>query len=56
MAKNKAFGEQAQGKAGEQRKMAKVVVSTKLDNNKYAFKESIVPQDDARDFIKEKQQ
>lgn len=55
MAKHKAFGEKAEQEAGQQVKMAKVVISTKLDNNKYAFKESMVPQDDARDYIKEKQ-
>lgn len=55
MAKNKAFGEAAEKKAGDQGKRVKVVISTKLDNNKYAFKEKMVPQDEARDYIKEKQ-
>lgn len=55
MAKKKVFSEEGDKKAGEQRKMARVVVSTKLGNNKYAFNEKMVPQDEARDYIKEKQ-
>ncbi len=55
MAKNKVFGEEAQKKSGGQQKMAKVVVSVKTGNNKYAFKEKMLPQDEARDYIKEKQ-
>lgn len=55
MAKKKVFGKAGEQKADGQQKMAKVVVSTKLGNNKYAFNENMVPQSEARDFIKEKQ-
>lgn len=55
MAKKKVFGEEAKKNAGGQQKMAKVIVSTKVANNKFAFKEKMVPQNDARDYIKEKQ-
>lgn len=55
MAKNKVFGEAAVKEAGDQGKRVKVVISTKLGNNKYAFKEKMVPQNDARNYIKEKQ-
>jgi len=55
MAIKKTFGEAAQKEADDKNKMAKVVISTKLGNNKYAFKEKMIPQDKARDYIKEKQ-
>lgn len=55
MAKKKIFGEAAQAGSSDQGKRVKVVISTKIGNNRYAFKESMVPQDSARDYIKEKQ-
>lgn len=53
MAKNKVFGEEAQQRSNADRKMAKVVISTKLGNNKYAYKEAMVDQDNVRDYINE---
>ncbi len=55
MAKKKVFGEEAKKKADGQRKMAKVIVSTKTESNNYAFKEAMVPQNEVREYIKEKQ-
>ncbi len=53
MAKKKVFDEEAK-KAGGERKMAKVVVSTKTEKDNYAFKEKMVPADGVREYIKEK--
>ena len=53
MAKKKVFGENADQQSSGDRKMAKVIVSTKLGNNKYAYKEAMVDQDNVRDYINE---
>ena len=51
MAKKQAFGEEAQALKQSQRKMAKVVISTINDRGKYAYKETMMDQDDVKDFI-----
>lgn len=53
MAKKQVFGEEAQARKGTHRKMAKVIISTKLGNNKFAYKETMVDQDNVRDYINE---
>lgn len=52
MAKKQAFGEQAKQAKGAQRKLAKVVMATKGKRGKYAYKEVMVEQDSAMEFIK----
>ena len=51
MAKKQVFGEEAQKVKGAHRKMAKVIISTKSSRGKYAFKESMVDEDEVREFI-----
>jgi hypothetical protein len=52
MAKKQAFGEQAHQLKASHRKMAKVIIATKNDRGKFAYKEAMVDQEDAQDFIK----
>jgi hypothetical protein len=51
MAKRQAFGEEAQALKQSQRKMAKVIISTKNERGKYAFRETMMDQDDVKEFI-----
>jgi len=51
MAKKQAFGEEAQALKDSQRKMAKVIVATLNDRGKYAYKETMMDQEDVKDFI-----
>lgn len=51
MAKKQAFGEEAQALKAAQRKMAKVIISSKNERGKYAFKETMIDQDSVKDFI-----
>lgn len=51
MAKNQAFGEEALQRRAAHRKMAKVVIATKNDRGKYAYKESMVDQESVKEFI-----
>lgn len=53
MAKKQVFGEDAQQRKGTHRKMAKVIISTKLGNNKFAYKEAMVDQNNVREYINE---
>jgi|AntRauTorckE6833_2_1112554.scaffolds.fasta_scaffold37559_3 hypothetical protein len=53
MAKKQVFGEEAQVLKGSHRKMAKVIISTKLGNNKFAYKESMVDQGKVKEYINE---
>ena len=53
MAKKQVFGTEAQEKKAAHRRMAKVIVAQKTDNNNYAYKEAIVEEDNVQDFIKE---
>ena len=51
MAKKQAFGEQAQQMKAAHRKMAKVIIASKNARGKFAYKEAMVDQDEARNFI-----
>lgn len=51
MAKKQAFGEEAQALKKSQRKMAKVIISTKNDRGKFSFRETMIDQDSVTDFI-----
>lgn len=51
MAKKQAFGEEAQALKASQRKMAKVIISTKNARGKYAFRETMIDQESVKDFI-----
>ncbi|MCG2587169.1 MAG: DUF4295 domain-containing protein [Bacteroidetes bacterium] len=51
MAKRQVFGEEAKSLKQTHRKMAKVIISTKNERGKYAFKETIIDQDDVTDYI-----
>ncbi len=53
MAKKQVFGEDAQQRKGSHRKMAKVIISTKLGNNKFAYREAMVEQNNVREYINE---
>lgn len=52
MAKKQAFGEEAQALKASQRKMAKVIISTKNARGKYAFRETMMDQENVNEFIK----
>ncbi|MDX1590733.1 MAG: DUF4295 family protein [Balneolaceae bacterium] len=56
MAKKQAFGEEALALKQSQRKMAKVIISTKNERGKYSFRETMVDQDSAKDFIQKNKQ
>lgn len=56
MAKKQAFGTEAQQLKAAHRKMAKVIISSKNDRGKYSFKESIIEQDDVKQFLAENKQ
>lgn len=51
MAKKQAFGEEALQAKAAHRKMAKVIISTKNDKGKYAYKEVMMDQDDVKEYI-----
>jgi hypothetical protein len=51
MAKKQAFGEEALQAKAAHRKMAKVIISTKNDKGKYAYKEVMMDQEDVREYI-----
>jgi hypothetical protein len=51
MAKKQAFGEEAQALKQAQRKMAKVIISTRNERGKYSFRETMVDHDSVKDFI-----
>lgn len=53
MAKKQTFGTEALEEEASDRRMAKVIVAQKMDNNKYAYKEAIVDENKVQDFIKE---
>lgn len=53
MAKNKTFGTKGEAGSKADRRMAKVIVATPTDHNKYAYKEAMIDEDDVKDFIKE---
>lgn len=51
MAKKQAFGQEALQAKAAQRKMAKVIISTKNDKGKYAYKEVMMDQENVREYI-----
>jgi hypothetical protein len=51
MAKKQVFGEEAKSLKFAHRKMAKVIISTKNERGKYAFKETMIDQESVTDFI-----
>ena len=51
MAKKQVFGSEALAARASQRKMAKVVISTKNASGKYSYQETMVDQDKVKDFI-----
>lgn len=53
MAKNKTFGTKGEAGSKADRRMAKVIVATPTDHNKYAYKEAMIDEEDVQDFIKE---
>lgn len=53
MAKKQAFGAQALQMKQSHRKMAKVVVATRNDKGKYSYREAMVDQESAQEFIKQ---
>jgi len=56
MAKKQAFGQEALALKQSQRKMAKVIISSKNDRGKYSFKETMIDQDSVKDFIERNKQ
>lgn len=53
MAKKKTFGTEGSEEKATDRRMAKVIVAKKTANNKYAYKEAIIDQNDVQSFIQE---
>lgn len=51
MAKKQVFGDEAKSLKFAHRKMAKVIISTKNDRGKFAFRETMVDQESVNDFI-----
>lgn len=51
MAKKQVFGEQVLAARASQRKMAKVIISKKSTRGKVAFQETIIEQDQVKDFV-----
>ncbi len=51
MAKKQAFGEEAMQLKAAHRKMAKVIIARKNARGKFSYKEAMVDQEEARDFI-----
>jgi hypothetical protein len=52
MAKKKSFG-QDKGAVTDRSSMTKVIISKKLSNNTYAFKEAMVEDGNVNDYISE---
>lgn len=51
MAKTQKFGSEVLAAKAAQRRMAKVVISTKNKNGKYSYRETMVDQDNVKEFI-----
>jgi hypothetical protein len=51
MAKKQTFGQDALAAKAAARRMAKVIISTKNANGKYSYRETMVDQDNVKDFI-----
>jgi hypothetical protein len=53
MAKKKSFGESGDQQKSDSGPMAKVIISKKMGNNIYAYKEAMVRENNVKDFISE---
>lgn len=53
MAKKQSFGTEALQQKAAHRKMAKVIISSKNDKGKYAYKEAMIDQEDVKEFIQQ---
>lgn len=51
MAKKQKFGSEILAAKASQRRMAKVVISTKNASGKYSYRETMVDQENVQDFI-----
>ncbi len=51
MAKKQVFGEDAKSLKGSHKRMAKVIIATKNESGKFSYKETMVDQESAADFI-----
>lgn len=51
MAKKKSFGENSDQPSTDRGSMARVVISKKLSDNTYAFKEAMVRESNVKDYI-----
>lgn len=51
MAKKQVFGSEALQAKASARRMAKVVISTKNANGKYSYQETMIDQENVKDFI-----
>ncbi len=51
MAKKQVFGSDALAAKASQRRMAKVIISTKNENGKYSYREAMIDQENVKDFI-----
>lgn len=53
MAKKQSFGSDALQAKAAHRRMAKVIISTKNDKGKFAYKEVMIDQDNVKEFIQQ---
>ena len=51
MAKKQTFGSDALAAKAAQRRMAKVIISTKNESGKYSYREVMIDQENVKDFI-----
>ena len=51
MAKRQVFGEEAKSLKMQHRKMAKVIIAKKNERGKFAYKETMIDQDDVTEYI-----
>lgn len=51
MAKKQSFGQDALQAKAAHRKMAKVIISTKNDKGKYAYRELMMDQENVKEYI-----
>lgn len=52
MAKKQVFGSEALQAKASARRMAKVVISTRNEKGKYAYREVMIDQDNVQEFLK----
>lgn len=51
MAKKQTFGSEALAAKASARKMAKVVIANRKEDGKYSYSESMIDQENVKDFI-----